>query len=140
MASNNDDRIPIRYAIYHDNGRLRQSGMCHRNAIEPMSANGGTFVELSHEVKPELTWYDAIAGAIADRTELPATLDKLIVAIDEVATVTGIPDGADLIIDGAEVAFAGGPAEISFGRAGMYRINIRHVKHLDWEKSIEVQS
>lgn len=62
------------------------------------------------------------------------------VAENEVITITGVPAGADIWVDGEKYNLAAGETvlELTFDTVGTYRIRIVSFPYQDWERTVTV--
>lgn len=62
------------------------------------------------------------------------------VAENEVITITGVPDGADVWVDNEKYNLAAGESvlELTFDTTGKYRIRIASFPYQDWEREVTV--
>lgn len=84
-----------------------------------------TEVDLSVSPYVDLSGPDPVVTA---RPEMGATIDGL--------TISDIPEGAVLTIEGVEYTITGGEAELNFSAAGTYTVTLSHWPHYD--QSFEV--
>lgn len=112
-------------------GKIRRVGQCHADDLELQERSGQAVVERSDPTHTDLNAYVDLSGpdpVVTARPEMGATIDGL--------TISDIPVGAVLTIEGVDYTVSDGEAELSFSAAGTYTVTLKHWPHYD--QSFEV--
>lgn len=84
-----------------------------------------------------------VDGVPIDKHQQQIVVDKTVITVaeGEVATLSGIPDGAAILITGPhghdEITVDGGTLEFSAIMPGQYRLVINRFPYLTWETTID---
>lgn len=124
----------ILFAVYDlTTGEILRSGQCADGDLELQAGDGQAVIERASQYQHDGNSYVDLSGPepmIAERQEMPATLNGL--------TITGVPLGATLRIEGVDYAVGDGAAELSFTLPGAYTVKLSCWPYLD--KIFEVVS
>lgn len=115
------------YALYDQEGRIRQSGSSSNRAS--VAAPPGLYViETDHKPDPATEYI--LGDTLVDRAILP-DFDKTEIAADDidVATIIGLPDPCIVSIDGVEHTITGGSIELASSMPATYEVSIDVVTH-----------
>ncbi|MDE1545921.1 hypothetical protein PTW32_10865 [Dechloromonas agitata] len=136
----NQTRTPIRYALYSPDGKLIQHGTCHQETVENYRAMAGSniFAEIPPNLVAARTWYDLAEQTPKAQTAFQFTQSASSAAVGQEVIISGLPAGTAMTIDGFTQLIEDGSAEITFERAGIYRVNLDHTQHLAKEIEIEI--
>lgn len=124
----------ILFAVYDlTTGEILRSGQCADGDLELQAGDGQAVIERASQYQHDGNSYVDLSGPepmIAERQEMPAALNGM--------TITGIPLGAILTIEGTEYTVNDGEAELTFGLPGTYLVKLSLWPYLD--KTFEVIS
>jgi hypothetical protein len=120
------------YAVYDPStGEILRVGNCTPDDLAVIDAkvaeSGHAAIERYDESHNDATAY-VLDGVVTIRPAMGATIDGL--------TLSDIPIGAVLTIEGVEYTITDGEAELSFSAAGTYTVTLSHWPHYD--QSFEV--
>lgn len=114
------------YAMYTPaTGRIKYILQCPEGTL--VKGPDEDAMELSSSVDPD-AWY-VRQGTLVPRPVLPITVVG--------HTLTGVPPGAELIIEDSLYSADGQAIELEFSLPGSYPVRITHWPYLDWETVIE---
>lgn len=107
-----------RYAVFDDaTGMVLKTGkFSNPDDLPGMAGEGQTAEADPPEGVVDELWIRASDGSYSERVFMPATLDGM--------TITGIPEGAVLTIEGIDYTINDGEAELSFTLPGTYQVKL----------------
>lgn len=127
----------ILYAVYDPaTGKIRRAGSCVESDLPVIDAkaaeSGHAAIERADPTHHDGNAYVDLTGepTVTARPDMPATIDGL--------TISGIPAGAVLTIEGVDYTVDDGEAELSFTLPGTYQVKLSLWPYLD--KVFEVVS
>jgi len=123
------------FVVFNDEGRILRTGSCP-DPVFSFQARDGEFI-LEGKANDVLQYVSKLDNILVDKPTMPITIDKVIVAEDEEITISGIPVGAKVDIDGEEVVVNDENLILTFDTVGSYKIIFRHFPYLDWERVIK---
>lgn len=114
------------FAVYDpDTGLIKQLVQCVAEFM--LCGPGEKFIEVPSQTDPGL-WY-VQHGKLVKRPVMSAV---------QVGTViSGVPKGAQVLIEGQRYTADGSPIELEFPLPGTYRIHVQCWPYLDWETTYE---
>ena len=100
-------------------GRIVRSGFCSEADVElqPQGSNEAVVLAVGPVRFEE---HFVVGGEVLLRPEMALRLDKSEVAVNEIATLSGIPEGCELTFEGQTHIVSGGVVEWSSGLPGRY--------------------
>ena len=119
-----------RYAV-SDNATgmvLKTGWFSNPDDLPGMAGEGQTADADPPEGVVDELWIRGEDGTYSERVEVPATIDGM--------TITGIPEGAVLTVEGVDYIIDDGEAELSFTLPGTYQVKLSLWPYLD--KTFEV--
>lgn len=122
------------FIVFNDEGRILRVGSCD-DPVFSYQARDGEFV-LEGMANDILQYISRPDNVIVDRPTMPITINKLNVVEDEEITISSIPVGAKVDIDGEENVINDGELILTFDTIGTYKIKFRCFPYLDWEREI----
>lgn len=123
----------ILFAVYDlTTGEILRSGQCADGDLELQAGDGQAVIERASQYQHDGNSYVDLTGepTVTARPDMPATIDGL--------TISGIPAGAVLTIEGVDYTVDDGEAELSFTLPGTYQVKLSLWPYLD--KVFEVVS
>lgn len=81
-----------------------------------------------------------VNNELVDRPSMGVSIDTITVIEGRIITITGVPTGADIWVDGEKFNLAVGETvlELSFDVEGKYQIRINSFPYQDWERTVTV--
>lgn len=120
------------YAIYAlTTGEILRSGQCQESDLELQAGDGQAVIERASQDQHDGNSYVDLSGpdpVVSPFPEMGATISGL--------TISDIPAGAVLTIEGVDYTITDGTAELSFSAAGTYTVKLSKWPYLD--QSFEV--
>lgn len=111
------------FAVYNPTtGAILRVGQCQESDMGLQAGAGEEAVERVDESHNDANAY-VLAGVVTARPEMGATIDGL--------TISSIPVGAVLTIEGVDYTVDDGEAELTFSAAGTYTVMLKHWPHYD---------
>jgi hypothetical protein len=108
------------YLVYDSAGRILRSGNCPPGDVAHQAQDGET--AMAAEGRDDLHWIDAGVVTARPATGLPATHT---VAADADWPVSDVPEGTDVLIDGASAGTVDGDGlTLNFPTAGTWRVRL----------------
>lgn len=120
-------------------------GSCAPGTLESQAGDGRIAVPVPEGIDPADCWWDSYAEALVARQDIPLVADKDSIIADntDTAVVTGIPDGATVLVkDGAESRAADpqdGTLELSASTPGALTVVVEHHRYRPARLVIEAQ-
>lgn len=108
-------------------GRVLRTGYIKEEDLPRVVAAGEAYVD---EIINANTEY-LNGGVVTTRPTNPLSLDKISVAIGEVATFSGVPAGTQFDVDGDTVIVNDGSLVLTFDTEGVYAIRIECFPYLE---------
>lgn len=115
----------MKFAVYENaSGRILRVGNCAAALLGNQAKAGETAVAVADDVKDNTHCWDG--GAVAAKTAFGGSWDKTEITADgtDAATLSGLPDPVDLIIDGELVNVTGGQLVFKATTPGDYVIKL----------------
>mgnify|MGYP003625736563 CR=1 FL=1 len=130
----------VSYARYTTNGRITGVGQCVISDL-PLQAQSGETTLITDNVVNNAENY-ILTGAVTPRTTLPATWNKTSVTADgaDEAVLATLPIPCTVYVDDEPIVVDDGSFEFSSDNAGIYRIRVNAVEHIEitWEITADV--
>jgi hypothetical protein len=111
------------YATYDPvTGEILRSGQCQESDIELQAGDGQSVIERENPDHHDSNAY-VMEGVITERPAMPATIDIL--------TISDVPEGVVLTIEGTDYTITDGTAELSFTLPGTYQVKLALWPYVD---------
>jgi len=117
------------FTIYDpETGVIKRSGYCPDRDVGLQAQDGEEMIEGSSDFRTQYV----VSGEVVSRPPMPFYIDRDGVAIGGVATVTMLPVGTVVKVDGQdEVVVDDGVLEFTFDTAGEYQVEMKKFPYLD---------
>lgn len=120
-------------------------GSCAPGTLESQAGDGRIAVPVPEGIDPADCWWDSDAEALVARQDIPLATDKDSIVADgiDTAVVTGIPEGATVLVKGGgsstEAHPDGGSIELVSSIPGTLVVMVEHHRYRSGRIEIESQ-